>query len=353
MKMEVSAGPTKGHHGRSEQVAVADRITHPAVATVKISIGIITRERPKLLSRLLDSLLKLSLDTKFSIIFIVVENNHQKTLETELSRFQTAAPSASVIYELEPRIGIPCARNRAVDIAIRSGCDLHAFVDDDEQVDPNWLENLTRALYSRQLDLVGGPMRLAVCPETASRWERVIWNGLVHRQSRTERSAKKKWTANRDGNVMLATNNWLINLEWLRETKLRFDESLRLSGGSDALFFRQAKLLGIRSGWVPDAITCEHIPKTRLSMAYQFCRGRDQMICSYRAKYPRTSFRMLVRSFNFVIYKCLAAGFLLCFSTLNRGRSLVRSIRILGGVAGRVAAIFGGRSRHYEIVHGD
>ena len=351
--MEVTAGPTKEHHGRSQQVGVADRMTHPGVAPVKISIGIITRERPKLLTRLLDSLLKLSIDTRFSIVFIVVENNHQKTFETELSRFQTATPSASVIYELEPRIGIPCARNRAVDIAIRSGCDLHAFVDDDEQVDPNWLENLTRALWNRQLDLVGGPMRLDACPDTATRWERVIWNGLVHRQTRIERSARRKWTANRDGNVMLATNNWLVNLEWLREAKLRFDESLRLSGGSDALFFRQAKLLGIRSGWVPDAITREHIPKTRLSMAYQFCRGRDQMICSYRAKYPRTSFLLLVRSLSFVTYKSLTAGYLLCFSSLDRGRSLVRSIRMLGGVAGRVAGIFGGRSRHYEIVHGD
>ena len=152
---------------------------------------------------------------------------------------------------------------------------------------------------------------------------------------------------------MLATNNWLVNLEWLREAKLRFDESLRLSGGSDALFFRQAKLLGIRSGWVPDAITREHIPKTRLSMAYQFCRGRDQMICSYRAKYTRMSFLLLVRSLSFVTYKSLTAGFLLCFSSLDRGRSLVRSIRMLGGVAGRVVGIFGGRSRHYEIVQGD
>ena len=54
--MEVTAGPTKEHHGRSQQVGVADRMTHPGVAPVKISIGIITRERPKLLTRLLDSL---------------------------------------------------------------------------------------------------------------------------------------------------------------------------------------------------------------------------------------------------------------------------------------------------------
>lgn len=351
--MEITAGPTKGDHGSSQQFAVADRMTHPGVATVKISIGIITRERPRLLTRLLDSLLKLSIDTKFSIVFIVVENNHQKTLETELSRLQAAAPSASVIYELEPRIGIPCARNRVLDIAIRSGCDLHAFVDDDEQVNPNWLENLTRALYNRQLALAGGPMRLDACPDTASRWERVIWNGLVHRQARIERSARRKWTAGRDGNVVIATNNWLINLEWLRAAKLRFDESLRLSGGSDALFFRQAKSLGARSGWVPDAITREYIPKTRLSVAYQFCRGRDQMICSYRAKYPRTSFLLLLRSLSFITYKSLTAGFLLCFSSLDRGRSLVRSVRMLGGVVGRVAGILGVKSRHYEIVHGD
>ena len=152
---------------------------------------------------------------------------------------------------------------------------------------------------------------------------------------------------------MLATNNWLINLEWLRTAKLRFDESLRLSGGSDTLFFRQAKRLGARSGWAPDAITREHIPKTRLSVTYQFCRGRDQMICSYRAKYPRTTFLLLVRSLSFVTYKSLTATLLLCFSSLDRGRSLVRSIRMIGGVVGRVAGIFGKRSRHYEIVHGD
>ena len=322
-------------------------------ATLSVSIGVITRSRPNSLIRLLESFTRLSIDEDLTVVFIVVENGARKTLKEALAKFQSAVPWASVIYENEPRIGIPCARNRVLEISLNSGCDLHAFVDDDETVDSAWLGKLVRELRGRSLDLVGGPVRLLSCPEDATSLERIVWKGLVHRQARVERAAKRRWDRGRDGLVKVVTNNWLVDLSLIRSTGLKFDESLGFSGGSDTLFFRQAKLNGARSGWAPEAFVSEFMPKARLCLVYQFRRGRDHATANYRKKYAQLTPKIFILSCGFIVYKCLSAGALLGLALLDGGRSLVRGVRAFGFAIGRAAVMFGSRSRHYEHVQGE
>jgi len=322
-------------------------------ATPRISIGITTRSRPKLLSQLFESLAALSIDGGLSVDFIVVENNIRKTLEESVSKFRADVPWASVVYENESRVGIPNARNRVLDIALKAGSDLLAFVDDDETVDSSWLRILLQELRDRDLDIVGGPVRLHPCPEDATTFEKIVWKGLAHRQALNERSSKRRRDTGEDSHITIVTNNWLVNLYLIRVTGIKFDESLGFSGGSDSLFFQQIKSQGARSGWAPEAIVTEHVPKSRLTFKYQFCRARDQAIANYRKKYTQLSMRSLVLSCGLCVYKLLSAALLTGLSLADGGRSLVRGVRAFGFAVGRGAALFGMRSFQFKHVQGE
>ena len=183
--------------------------------------------------------------------------------------------------------------------------------------------------------------------------ERIIWKGLVYRQSGIERTAKRRWDVGRDCLVTVVTNNWLVDLNLIRFTGLKFDESLGVSGGSDTLFFLQAKRNGARSGWAPEAIVSEFMPKSRLCLAYQLRRGRDQAIANFQKKYARITPKIFILSCGFIVGKCLLSGGLLCLALLDGGRSLVRGVRAFGFAMGRAAVMFGSRSRQYEFVQGE
>jgi GT2 family glycosyltransferase len=285
-------------------------------------------------------------------VFVLVENERGPTLSEVIDAFRTRVSPAEVIHEHEPRLGIPFARNRVLDVALRRGCDLLAFIDDDETADSRWLEELCGTQRRRGLDLVGGPVRVKPCPDDANAWERVIWKGLVHRFARIEAAALGHYRRGTDDRVTVVTNNWLADLNFIRRHGLRFDESIGFSGGSDTRFFRQARAAGARTGWAPQAFVHELWPRERLTAGYQYRRGRDQAIASFRNKHPVRTPWIVIRSVGYIVCKLVSFAVLLVFSLLDGGRSLVRALRALGFAAGRLRALLGSRSSHYARVQG-
>ena len=264
--------------------------------------------------------------------------------------FQTHCNDADVVYEIEPQLGIPFARNRVLNLALEHDCELLAFVDDDEIVDDDWLISLHTELQSRKLQLVGGPVRIQPASENANWLERAIWRGLVHRNARIESASHRRWQHGSDHRISIVTNNWLADLRFLSEKNLKFEESLGLSGGSDTLFFRHFKQKNGRSGWAPNAIVREYWPLSRLTIGYQFRRGRDQSISNFRNKVDGVTPWVVINSMVFVLYKILSAIVLSLLSLVDGGRSSVRALRAMGFVVGRVKALFGIKSRHYATV---
>ena len=59
-------------------------------------------------------------------------------------------------YQIEKKRGIPFARNRLVELASR--CDLIAFIDDDEEAGPHWLDELLYVHATFQAAVVTGPV---------------------------------------------------------------------------------------------------------------------------------------------------------------------------------------------------
>ena len=107
-----------------------------------LDIAICTHGRPDALSRCLDSLGSLSIDTRENIGVLVIDNapSDNRTREA-VQRFAGRSP-IPVRYVVEPKPGLDFARNRAIRESQR---ELLAFIDDDVMVDVGWLEGLREA----------------------------------------------------------------------------------------------------------------------------------------------------------------------------------------------------------------
>jgi glycosyltransferase involved in cell wall biosynthesis len=121
-----------------------------------ISVVLCTRDRPDHLVRCLASLAALD-DPCHEIV--VVDNHDRPTLEVELPA------RARLVHE--PRRGLDVARNRG--IAEARG-DVIAFIDDDCEADPHWLDNLRVAFADPRIDAVTGRVRPAALTTPGQRW---------------------------------------------------------------------------------------------------------------------------------------------------------------------------------------
>ena len=70
-----------------------------------------------------------------------------------------------------------------------------------------------------------------------------------------ENAAAKKATLNDTGGVTIVTNNWLGETRLFSETGLWFDETMRMTGGTDAKFYAETVAAGLPVGWVPEVGT--------------------------------------------------------------------------------------------------
>jgi hypothetical protein len=316
----------------------------------RICVGVVTRNRKQMFRELLESFKKMRLPADTDVIFAVVENDKVRSLTDEISDFGS---SAKIFYELEEKLGIPFARNRVLEISLREGCDFTSFVDDDETVDPLWLCSLFDEMSHRDLDLIGGEVQLHPVDSRANFLQKLVWRGLDWRYKRIARRSLNHHSSVSINKVVITTNNWLIRNSFLRRTGLFFNESIGQSGGSDTMFFKFARSQGIKSGWSPKAIVFETVPLSRLSVRYQYRRGRDQAIASFRYKYPKATLGMIPLSLGFAIAKSLTSLLLVILALFTNGRTFTASVRAFGLASGRIQALLGRKSSHYWMIHGN
>jgi glycosyltransferase involved in cell wall biosynthesis len=308
-----------------------------------------TCRRPRMLGELLESFATLRPLTEGSVTFLIVDNAPDAPVRNVVEAFRQRT-GVDVRYVLENEPGIPFARNRALDEATAVDADFVAFLDDDEFADPDWLVRLVAHQRRERSHLIGGPVRLAPQP-AAGFFDRIVERGVRQRYRRKEAKNAKRRRAGRDGNVTIITNNWLGDLAWMRSAGVRFDISLRYSGGSDTALYHRAKSLGARTSWCVDAIVYETIPPERMSLGYQYRRARDQAATSFWRKDARHR-RSAPVNVATAGGKVILGGLLVLVSPLTAGRTLVDGVRLVGYGLGYGYAMAGRRSRHYEVQQG-
>ena len=215
---------------------------------MSVAVCIVTYRRPGSLASVLDALVP------------QVEAEHGDIVVIDNDPAGSAAPVVphGVRHVVEPRPGIPAARNRALDEC--SDATFVAFTDDDVAPRAGWL----RALLARQTetgaDVVTGPVHF-VFPEGAPGWAA----GAHCFRDRSDAAA--------DPSSWAATNNVLLRRALLDEQRIRFDESYGLAGGSDTQLFKRIGRAGGAFAWADGAIVDERVPSDRARVAWVLRRS--------------------------------------------------------------------------------
>ena len=309
--------------------------------SLKIAVGVITKDRAEMLSTLLASYLLMARPAQASIEFIIVENDRTPNLQSVIDRFAAAVPEP-VHYAMEPEPGIPFARNRVLDIALEQNADILTFVDDDERVAADWLIRLTAGLLDRDLDLVGGPLKIEAAVPTVTPWQDSVLAYLQERAAKNRRNRTAITKSGEDHALDAYTNNWALRLSFARKTGLRFDTALRFTGGSDTAFSKAVRAAGGRNGYVPDAIVHDRIPLHRLTLGYFYRRTRDQARNGVQI-HQKSALKVLSLAFP----RLLEAAVLALSSPLTGRRSVVKAVYKVGLTDGRIRGVLGLKSKLY------
>jgi succinoglycan biosynthesis protein ExoM len=313
---------------------------------MKIVVTVCTRQRPEMLRRCLDSLIVQEVPASLRLTIVVVENDIESGCRVLVEQVASRAGSTVMAYGHEPTIGIPYARNRSVQLALRYSPDWIAFIDDDEIAAPDWLAKLAAATSMLDADVLQGPV-VAKYPPKASPF--------------VQKEAKRRPTGTRLDTAY--TNNTLMRVSIVRDDglALRFDETMRFSGGSDAEFFFRAAARGAVIRWVDEAVVTELVPMERLTLAWQLARARrtgaNRFLYDIRRKGVA---RTIASGFIACLGKVVSAGLempvalaVYPISARLAGRMIFRALRKLWWSVGHVGAALGIEPQPYVRVEGN
>ena len=319
---------------------------------MSIGIGVVTRNRPALLARLLESFADLDLGPQVpensTLHFIVVENDGLGTHEVQsvVQGFRArlaATPkwqAASVHVEIEPRLGIAHARNRVLDLADRLDLDFLAFTDDDCHVAPDWLAQLLKAQRQHGSHLTTNYTRYVADLDGCGILQRTLARGYLLKDEARIRNITDDMPAE------AGTNNWMVAMDFVRAHALRFDTAVGFMMGEDKWFYMALQQAGGKVATAPAAQVEELLTADRLSVRWLFQRARASQIVTSQRKRPKR-----LRSI-FSILAIFIRRFLLQLPWIpfDRGVSLVRCIETLGRITGRTDYMRGRTAEIYRHV---
>ena len=311
---------------------------------MNIVLTICTRQRRELFRDCLASVIAEPVPDGLGFAVVVVENDETRDCAAMVEEIGACAPF-SLHYVHEPRLGIPIARNRAVEMALDLGADWIGFIDDDEQLIPGWLSAMTEAIGTLDADVVTGESR----PRPVVPFPDWLPEHIINPYETGERLH----TA--------ATNNTLVRATLFQADGLglRFDENLRFTGGEDTDFFLRARQKGARIVWTAAAPVIETWPAHRLRLRWHLYRAYSSMAMRSRidiklngrfaaSPHVRKGFLLIIRGTAHL----LAGGLVLAVSR-RRGRAMgFRGLFMICKGAGRLAGLAAIEAQPYKQIEG-
>jgi glycosyltransferase involved in cell wall biosynthesis len=223
---------------------------------IHIAVIAITYRRPAGLVKLLKALETQQCGEparRVRLTAVVVDNDSTGSAAASVEPFKSSGTLA-VRYVVEPLQGIPLARNAGI-AAVPADAEFLCFIDDDEWPGQTWIDELLKTQRSTGADCVHGAV-VPVYPEGTPKW-------LI------ESRIFESWQFDDQARLKMAhSNNVMLSTAFIRRTGHRFEERMRMSGGSDYLFFRQAVALGMQIVWSAAAPVYEDVPPNRLRLRW-------------------------------------------------------------------------------------
>lgn len=224
---------------------------------VRVLVTICTRNRPVLLDQCLASVCASEPAEGATFEIAVIENNDRLTCE-EIAARHEAASAIKIHCVLEPELGLPFARNRCGTHAAENGFDWLLYIDDDEVARPDWFRTMMTAMREFDADVFYGRV-VAVYPEGTPAYLR---ERDINKRPRATRVYKAE-----GHNTLVRTAIFAGDGD-----NMRFDTSMRFTGGSDTDFFSRVAAKGRVILWIGEAVVEELIPATRMTLAWQLNR---------------------------------------------------------------------------------
>lgn len=226
------------------------------------SIVIPTFHRPDLLRAAIASCYAQTLEQDQKLEIIIVDNSSDGDAATVCRSLDRG----HLRYVHEPRPGLAFARNRGIEEATG---DYLAFLDDDEEAETDWINQLSTAFHESGADIVCGKVVAAL--ETPS----ISHNKYV--SDFYTRNIKRPAFAD-IGDILnyVGTGNSAYRREKCFGDGIRVDGRYNHFGGEDIELFRSLKSAGCRFAWAPAAQVREWVSDARAGLPYLRERRRSQ-----------------------------------------------------------------------------
>jgi GT2 family glycosyltransferase len=200
-----------------------------------------------MLTRCLSSIAAFRVPDDVEFRVVVIENTRAPARMPDVIR----SFPGYIHYMHEPRLGIPFARNAAIDFAVKQAASALLFLDDDQTAPSTWLANMLETYVEEGVDAVRSKV---VCEcEVENRYSRYFQSGAFPPLPRFRDVTLRRG----------ATNGVLIGRRLFVDLGLRFDERLGLKGGEDVLFFQEARRYGATLSVTTEVPAVEFIPKQK------------------------------------------------------------------------------------------
>jgi len=198
-------------------------------AEQRIVLAICTRNRPRMLGECLTSVLQLDVPEGTVLDILVVDNSEDSAMRQRNREALARLPGGeAVTVRHEPRMGIPFARNCAIDRALEIEADALVLLDDDQTVPRDWLTVMDRVAREESADIVKTGVTFVL--EGKARYA----EQFEDRRRRAPDSLRTR------GVHFLSTNGVWISARIFGPLATRFDEKEAFSGGDDTMFFLEA-----------------------------------------------------------------------------------------------------------------
>lgn len=305
---------------------------------MKVSVCVITYQRPRGLKALLESLNRLSFTRHHpEVDVVVVDNDTQGVARGVCEEVRPYFRWPLRCFE-EARRGIPFARNKAVAVAPPSA-DFIGFVDDDETVEPDWLDELLQAQQEYDAVVVTGPS-IPCFPEEAPAWAITGRFFELYRYP-TGHELEHAYT-----------NNVLVKSEVFQKMDKLFDERMALTGGSDTHFFTRVRGAGHKIVWADNALAHEWVPGTRIRVRWILQRAfRFGITTTFIARDLRSALPAVLSTIPIGLYRIGKGLFFLPLTCLLGRRFVVTYIRHICYGVGMLAGWLNVRYEEYRHPH--
>ncbi len=294
---------------------------HKPDANDVVLIGICTFRRAEL-EQTLASLRNL-LPCGLPVAIAIADNDAEPTARPLVERVSRDHP-LPMDYLHAPSANISIARNALLDHAVRTGARALIYLDDDQTVQPEWLQKLVAAWTREGAGVVLGPVR-ATYLQGAPVW---MTRGRPH-DTQPVTGAEQQIISGYTGNSLIDMRDPSVH-------GLRFDLSRGRTGGEDTAWFAQYLSAGGRIAYAPDAIVDETVPADRASLRwllkrrYRMGHTHASILVEGRGQQARLKAAAVAAAKTFA---CCGMALLSAASPARRNRQLMRAALHAGATA--------------------